>query len=119
MNNEQKMLEAAAAALGVEHDGYHTVSGRSGLRNVIPCPDGGVPEPRMVWNPWADDGDAFRLAAHTGAQLWFQKPSPQHPFGMARASLNGVLATAAPEGPFYAAECLRHALVIVVSGVSP
>lgn len=119
MKSERAMLEAAAEALGATHDGYTTIDGRSGLHNMHPCPDAGIPAPRMLWNPWADDGDAFRLAAHAGAKTWFHPATPEFPFGVARVSLNGGIATAAKKGPFGAAECLRHAIVIAVSGVKP
>jgi hypothetical protein len=65
MSTDRELLELAAKAAGIEHDGYRDSvaldhyddrSGQAGMKL----------RPYGVWNPLVDDGDALRLAGHLG-----------------------------------------------------
>jgi len=70
-----ELLEKAAAAVGIDHVGYQEfeddgpglwVYGYSD-QTLVTRPAGNGYGPRLwIWNPWDDDGDAFRLAVHEG-----------------------------------------------------
>lgn len=55
---DRELLELAAKAAGVEHDGYTERYYDPGLRARGNAGD--------AWNPLTDDGDALRLAVKTG-----------------------------------------------------
>lgn len=76
-----ELLGRAAAAVGIEHRGW-VDSATEGTGLAVPgSPDialvtrSGSEYGWWIWNPWDDDGDAFRLAVYAGVE-WGYLPGP-------------------------------------------
>ena len=69
MSNDRELLENAAKAAGIEHEGwvedYDDGRGGTGPGLLTWSPTTGV----YVWNPLTDDGDAQRLAVKLGLDV--------------------------------------------------
>lgn len=81
-----ELLERAAAAVGIGHSGWADFATDGTALAVRGSPDIAlVTRARSeygcwIWNPWDDDGDAFRLAVHEGVMYgllprWNSKPA--------------------------------------------
>lgn len=68
MQTDRELLELAAKAVGLEHEGWGSDYIEDGPYGDS-CPEGLVVE-GLIWNPLTDDGDARRLAVNL--RLWIR-----------------------------------------------